>query len=72
MKSLGALVDPGLGWLLGGEESLGDIQAAGIVLCVLVDIRMCPAHPQNVVWVLECARRGVSSRSVPSVDAEVK
>lgn len=33
-------VDPGLGWLLGGEESLGNMQAAGIVSCVLVDTRM--------------------------------
>lgn len=61
-------MDPGLS----GEERPGDIQAAGIVLCGLGDTRMCPAKPYNVVWVLECSRRAVSSRAVPLVGAEEK
>lgn len=50
-------MDPGLG----GEESPGDIQAAGILLCELGDTRMCPAKPYNVVLVLECSRRAAAA-----------
>lgn len=57
-----------LGW---GREPW-DMQAAGLVLCELVDTRTCPAKPYNVLWVLECSGRGVSSRAVPFMDAEVK
>lgn len=50
-------MDPGLD----GEESPGDIQAAGIVLCELGDTRMCPAEPYNTVWVVECSRRAAAA-----------
>lgn len=47
-------VDPDLGCLsqlLGREGSLGNLQAVGVVLHVLVDTRMFPpADPNNLEW----------------------
>lgn len=48
------LVDPDLGcllWLLGGEGSCGNLQAAGVALHVLVNTRMFPpGNPNTLGW----------------------
>lgn len=65
-------VDPGLGWLLGGEEAALGTSRLLAWCCVCLWTPGCvPANPYNVGWVFECSRRGVSSRTVPFVDAEV-
>lgn len=65
-------VDPGLGWLLGGEEAALGTSRLLAWCCVCLWTPGCvPANPYNVGWVFECSRRGVSSRTVPFVGAEV-